>query len=116
MESYTPTIEFDMSALYSFLIDEGVIRDIDFDLFSNCITHAHINEIWDCKYTINCRKRNLLQSVFKMVAEYYPDKWIEACAANLNVVKKQISNPTRSGATMKLEDKLRTILKGKSIK
>lgn len=116
MESYTPTIEFDMSALYSFLINEGVIRDIDFDLFCNCITHAHINEIWDCKYTINCRKRNLLQSVFKMVAEYYPDKWIEACAANLNVVKKQISNPTRSGATMKLEDKLRTILKGKSIK
>lgn len=116
MESYTPTIEFDMSALYSFLIDEGVIHDIDVDLFSNCITHAHINEIWDCKYTINCRKRNLLQSLFKMVAEYYPDKWIEACAANLNVVKKQITNPTRSSATMELEDKLRNILKGKSIK
>lgn len=116
MESFTPTIPFDISALYSFLINESVINKIDFSLFSQCITHAHINELWHSCYTKCKRKRNLLQSLFKLMAEYYPDKWITKCADNLNVKKKRITNPTRSDKTTKFEDRLRQVLKGKSIK
>lgn len=115
MKSFKPTIEFDMSALYSFLIDENVI-DVDEELFANCISHANVNELWECEHAVKNRKHNLLQCLFKMLKDYYPEKWIYKCAENLNVDKKKITNPTTSGATKPLEDKLRLILKGKSIK
>lgn len=115
MDSFTPTIPFDISALYTFLINESVIKNIDFSLFTECITHAYINELWHSCYVIRKRKRNLLQSLFKLMAEYYPDKWITKCADNLNLKKKQITNPTSSGETTKFEDRLRQVLKGKSI-
>lgn len=116
MKSFKPTVEFDMSALYSFLIGEGVIDDIDEELFADCISHANINELWKCEHAVKKQKHNLLQCLFKMLKDYYPEKWIDKCAENLNVDKKKITNPTTSGATKPFEDKLRLILKGKSIK
>ncbi len=116
MESYTPVIPFDMSALYQFLINESVIKDIDLTLFADCITHAHINELWESHHVRKKRKRNLLQSLFKMLSDFYPGEWIENCADNLGVTKKQITNPTTSNATLSFEDGLRKVLRGKPIK
>ncbi len=116
MESYTQTIKFDIPALYKFLIGESVIKDIDEQLFADCITHAHINELWESSHVVKKRKRNLLQCLFKMLSGCYHQTWIDKCAENLNVGKKLITNPTTSGATSQFEDKLRNVLKGKSIK
>ena len=46
MRSFSPTGNVNMGALYSFLIDEKVIENIDEQLFTDCITHANINELW----------------------------------------------------------------------
>lgn len=113
MVSYQSTIPFDMLALYSFLINEGVINNVDEQLFTNCITHAHINELWESSHVVKKHKRNLLQCLFKMLSGYYPEKWITECANNLNVDKKRITNPTRSRSTIQFTDKLIRILKGK---
>lgn len=112
MESFQPTSTFDIRALYSFLINEGVIRDVDERLFEDCISHAHINELWDiCGKT---RKRNLLQCLMKMLAQnHYPKEWIKRCADNMDKEIKNITNPTTSNATIDFEDKLRKFLKGK---
>lgn len=113
MNTIDPTVNFDIAALYSFLISEGVIKDIDIHLFSECITHAHINLLWDISGKL--RERNRLQCLFKMLgSEYYPKQWINKCANNLDVPIKAITNPTRSGATDTFNDKLRKILKVKN--
>lgn len=113
MRSFTPEIAFDMSSLYSFLVDEGVIVNIDEKLFTDCISHAHINELWE--NADKRRKRNLLQSLFKMLARgWYTRKWLSTCASNLNMTVKQISNPTRTGATDRFEKKLWAVLRGKN--
>ena len=112
MRSFTPNTDFDMSALYTFLIQEGVIVNIDEGLFIDCISHAHVNELWEIagKY----RKRNLLQCLFKMLTqEWYPREWIYKCASNMNTTVKNLTNPTTSGATESFEDKLRRVLKPK---
>ncbi len=114
MKSYKQTIAFDMSALYAFLVAEEVFIDISEDLFTKCITHAHINVLWQvCK---PIRKHNILQCLFKMLSQHYPDAWIAKCAENLDVDKKRITNPTSSGATREFEDKLRKFLKIKPSK
>ena len=113
MNTIDPTVNFDIAALYSLLISEGVIKDIDMHLFSECITHAHINLLWDISGKL--RERNRLQCLFKMLgSEYYPKQWIYKCANNLGVPIKAITNPTRSGATDTINDKLRKILKAKN--
>lgn len=117
LNSFYMTVEFSMRELYNFLIKEKVLSKIDFRQFADCIEHAHINELWESAYVIKYRKRNLLQCVFKMLAqECYPSEWLERCAKNLGVNKKQISNPTRSGKTVEFEDKLRAVLRGKTTK
>lgn len=116
MNSYTPTkgFEFDVSALYEFLVAEGVIDGIDEKLFANCITHAHINVLWQKGEKL--RKRNILQCLFKILMQRYPDTWIAKCAENLDVDKKQITNPTSSGATQRFDNELRKVLKIKPSK
>lgn len=117
MNSYSMTVEFSMMELYDFLIREKVISKIDCRQFSDSIEHAHINELWENAYVIKYRKRNILQCVFKMLAqECYPAEWLEQCAKNLGMKKKLISNPTKSGKTAEFEDKLRAVLKGKPTK
>lgn len=117
MNSYSMTVEFSMMELYDFLIREKVISKNDYRQFSDSIEHAHINELWENAYVIKYRKRNILQCVFKMLAqECYSGEWLEQCANNLGVDKKLISNPTRSGKTVEFENKLRCVLKGKSKK
>lgn len=114
MRSFKPYPNFNMSQLYSFLLNEGVIIGIDEELFSDCITHAHINELWAIAGPR--RKRNLLQCVFKMLSqEYFTDDWINTCASNLDKKRKQITNPTTTNnqKILNFEDRLRAILKGK---
>lgn len=85
MESYTPTKPFDMSALYTFLKDEGVIRNIDEPLFTDCITHAHMNEVW------KVGKHNKLKCVFRYVKDHFPNDWIDVVAKNMNKTRKIIT-------------------------
>ena len=89
MESFTPTIPFDMGKLYHFLVQEGVVRNIDKQLFSDCITHGHINELWENG------KRNQLRCVIRHVKDLYPKNWINVVEKNLGIKKKKITNPNR---------------------
>lgn len=110
MRSFTPDTAFDMSALYTFLVGEGVVGSIDERLFADCISHAHVNELWEIAG--RRRKRNLMQCLFKMLAqEWYPREWISTCASNMGSTVKKLTNPTTSGATGVFEDKLRRVLR-----
>ena len=110
MRSFTPDTAFDMSALYTFLVDEGVVDSIDERLFADRISHAHVNELWEIAG--RRRKRNLMQCLFKMLAqEWYPREWISTCASNRGSTVKKLTNPTTSGATGVFEDKLRRVLR-----
>ena len=112
MRSFTPDTAFDMSALYTFLVDEGVVDSIDERLFADCISHALVNELWEIAG--RRRKRNLMQCLFKMLAqEWYPREWISTCASNMGSTVKKLTNPTTSGATGVFEDKLRRVLRPK---
>ena len=110
MRSFTPDTAFDMSALYTFLVDEGVVDSIDERLLADRISHAHVNELWEIAG--RRRKRNLMQCLFKMLAqEWYPREWISTCASNMGLTVKKLTNPTTSGATGVFEDKLRRVLR-----
>ena len=112
MRSFTPDTAFDMSALYTFLVDEGVVDGIDERLFADCISHAHVKELWEIAG--RRRKRNLMQCLFKMLAqEWYPREWISTCASNRGSTVKKLTNPTTSGATGIFVDKLRHVLRPK---
>lgn len=69
MRSFSPTIRFDIGALYSFLIDEGVIKNISESLFTDCITHANINELWG-----KCIKSKM-KCVLHHIKNYYEKEW-----------------------------------------
>lgn len=115
MKSFTPITAFDMSALYSLLVEQGVIAGVDERLFSDCISHAHVNELWEIAGEL--RKRNLMQCLLKMLAqEWYPREWISRCASNMGKTVKKLTNPTSSGATEQFEDKLRRVLRQKTDK
>lgn len=100
-----------MGKLYRFLIQEGVIRDIDEELFSNCISHAHINELWENAKPL--RKRNVLQRLFKTISNYYPEDWIKKCSKNLNKEVRHITNPTDSKTISDFTLKLGKVMNGK---
>ena len=90
MNSYTPTIKFEMSALYSFLVAEGVIDSIDENLFANCITHAHINEIW------SVGNHHKLKCVFRHLKDHFPNDWIDIVAQRMDTTRKIITAFDRS--------------------
>lgn len=93
MKSYTPTISFDMSALYSFLIDEGVICDVDEALFTDCISHAHVNELW--KKGVKTKLKLVIHHLQK---EHYSQDWFNTLCQNLGMTKQQMGKfnvPTR---------------------
>lgn len=92
MKSYTPTISFDMSALYSFLIDEGVICDVDEALFSDCISHAHVNELWANGV------KSKLKLVIHHLKKHYSQDWFNTLCRNLRMTEQQMGKffvPTR---------------------
>jgi len=84
MESFTPTIPFDMSKLYHFLIQEGVIRNIDKQLFSDCISHGHINEL------LENGKKNKLKLVCHRLKDGYGKEWFQKVCENLNLSAKDM--------------------------
>jgi hypothetical protein len=94
MESHAPTNPFDMSTLYYFLIDEGVIKNINEKFFKDCITHAHMNVLWGISGRL--RKHNQMRCVFNLLhTHHYKRDWIECVAKNLGTIPKRIYNPTR---------------------
>jgi len=93
MKSFDPTISFDMSALYSFLTDEGVISEVDEELFKNCISHAHVNEL-----LVNGVISKLKLVIHHLQKEHYPQEWFDVLCHNLGMTKQQMSKfnvPTR---------------------
>ena len=83
--SFTPTIEFDMSALYSFLIKEEVISGVDEALFSNCISHAHVNELWG-----NGVISKLKLVIHHLQQNHYPQEWFDEICNNLGMTRKDM--------------------------
>ena len=83
--SFTPTIEFDMSALYSFLIKEGVIRNVDEALFRDCISHAHVNELWG-----NGVISKLKLVIHHLQQNHYPQEWFDEICNNLGMTRKDM--------------------------
>lgn len=83
--SFTPTIEFDMSALYAFLINEKVIVNIDEGLFRDCISHANVKELWE-----NGVKSKLKLVIHNLQQRYYPQEWFDAICSNLGMTKQQM--------------------------
>lgn len=90
MESYTPTIAFDMSALYSFLVAEGVISKIDEKLFTESIIHAHMNEVW------KVGNHHKLKCVFRHLKDHFPNDWIDVVAERMETTRKIITALERS--------------------
>ena len=107
MKSYTPKIEFDMSALYSFLINEGAIKDVNESLVSNCFNHAYLNPLW------KDGNRNLLRCVNVHIQHNYKDGWIDKAAELLGKTKTQITNTKREKFTTDFEGGLKKILEKK---
>ena len=83
--SFTPTIDFDMSALYTFLINEKVIVNIDEGLFRDCISHANVKELWENGVT-----SKLKLVIHHLQQRYYPKEWFDAICNNLGMTKKQM--------------------------
>lgn len=108
--SHTPTHPFDMSELYHFLINEGVIKkeSIDEQLFKDCITHARMNALWEISGRL--RKRNQMRCVFNLLhTHHYERDWIECVAKNLDTKPKKIYNPNRE-TLGDFEKRLRNII------
>lgn len=84
MESFAPTNELDLSALYRYLINEGVIKDIDERLFTDCITHANMNELFGHGI------RSKLKCVVQHLKGKFAPKWFDVVCANLGLTKQQM--------------------------
>lgn len=76
MRSFSPTGNVNMGALYSFLIDEKVIENIDEQLFTDCITHANINELWG-----KCIKSKMKCVLHKLKNHFEKDWFCSICAS-----------------------------------
>ena len=76
MRSFSPTGNVNMGALYSFLIDEKVIKNIDEQLFTDCITHANINELWG-----KCIKSKMKCVLHKLKNHFEKDWFCSICAS-----------------------------------
>lgn len=79
---FEPTIYFEMEELYKFLIREKVINNCDYDLFNNCISHAHIKELWENG------KHNQLKCVIRELKDKYEKDWFDNVSSNLGKSKR----------------------------
>lgn len=104
--TYTPLIGFDISALYKFMIDNGVINSVDLELFTKCIEHAHIAKLWESgtQYKIKW--------VMHHLKYHFSRPWFDAICKSVGLDKESMGKynyPNRK----RNEDKLRNILKYK---
>ena len=74
LESFDPGIPFDISALYTFLKNNGVIKNIDKGLFTDCIKHAYLSNIWQCA------NRHKLKCTIRRIKDKFPKAWIDKVA------------------------------------
>lgn len=101
-----PMIEGVMSALYSFLIDEGVIdKAVDVSTFTVCITHANMNKLWEVSGKL--RKRNQLRCVIRYLKDKFDPDWL-ACVIK-NGLPKNITSFNRE-TIGNFEHKVRDLL------
>ncbi len=84
MESFQPIRKFDMKGLYSFLINEGVIRGVDERLFEDCISHAHISVLWKkCKIA-------RMKLIIHHLKNCYPSNWFDAVCKSVGLDKQDM--------------------------
>ena len=65
-------------------INEGVIKDIDERLFTDCITHANMNELFGHGI------RSKLKCVVQHLKGKFAPKWFDVVCANLGLTKQQM--------------------------
>ena len=83
---FTPTIAFDMSALYEFLVDDRVIDDkvimdkVSSQQFNDCINQANMNVLWEICGKL--RKRNQMRCVIRYLKDHFEPDWLSTLITN----------------------------------
>lgn len=83
--SFRPTKEYDISVLYSFMINEGVINNIDEQLFIECISHANLKVLYENGLHAK------LKCIISYLKSYYCPEWFSAVCNNLEMTKKDMA-------------------------
>lgn len=84
-EIFTPVTVFNMSALYSFMVDEGIVVGIDEEQFANCINQANIKPLWETTGSKNKVKLALqtlkwfYQDTHQRQRRIHPTWYLECC-------------------------------------
>ena len=102
-EIFTPVTVFNMSALYSFMVDEGIVVGIDEEQFANCINQANIKPLWETTGSKNKFKLALqtlewfYQDTHQRQRRIHPTWYLECC--------ESISRSTQDMSKMKFLEK-----------
>jgi len=100
MESFSPKIPFEISLWYDVLKNEGVIIDVDEGLFCDCISHAHMNELFK-----NGKTAKLKCVVHHLKTRYEP-RWFDVVCSYLGVTKMQMGKFNLGNKRKEFEQKL----------
>ncbi len=77
MRIFTPVTEYNMSALYQFLIDEHVVVGVDEKQFADCINQANIKPLWE-----TTESKNLFKLFVHTLKEYYKETYMQRSRVN----------------------------------
>ena len=77
MRIFTPVTEYNMSALYQFLIDEHVVVGVDEKQFADCINQANIKPLWE-----TTESKNLFKLFVHTLKEYYKETYMQRGRVN----------------------------------
>lgn len=100
MRSFNPTGYVNMRALYSFLIDERVIKNISESLFTDCITHGNINELWrDCV-------KSKMKCVLHHIKNHYEKEWFCSIYESVGLNQSQMGKFNLGNKRMDFEIKI----------
>lgn len=102
--TYPIKIPFDISALYEFMIDEGVIKSVDLELFTKCIKHAHIAKLWENG------TRYKIKWVMHHLKRHFSRSWFDAICASVELDRASMGKFNYKDRKHN-EYKLRNILK-----
>lgn len=75
--SFTPITEYNMSALYQFLVDERVVVGVDEKQFADCINQANIEPLWETTGT-----KNFFKLFLHTLKEYYKETYMQRGRVN----------------------------------
>lgn len=100
MESFSQKITFDLSEWYNVLRNEGVIIGIDEAFFCDCISHAHMNELFKNGKTAK------LKCAIHHIKNGYEPRWFDVVCINLGVSKQEMGKFNLGKKRKEFEQKL----------